>query len=87
MASNEVDTGKSLLFSIIDKLLFREVIKTLLVVVTVLMLFMLANTLVRFLGQAAIGLISNEVMLVLVGLNMLKLTGFVIPPAFFFSIL
>lgn len=87
MASNEVDTGKSLLFSIIDKLLFREVIKTLLVIVTVLMLLMLANMLVRFLGQAAIGLISNELMLVLVGLNMLKLTGFVIPPAFFFSIL
>ena len=76
-----------MLFSIIDKLLFREVIKTLLVIVTVLMLLMLANTLVRFLGQAAIGLISNEVMLVLVGLNMLKLAGFVIPPAFFFSIL
>jgi len=87
MASNEVDTGKFLLFSIIDKLLFREVIKTLLVIVTVLMLLMLANTLVRFLGQAAIGVISNEVMLVLVGLNMLKLAGFVIPPAFFFSIL
>jgi len=32
-------------------------------------------------------MISSELMLVLVGLNMLKLTGFVIPPAFFFSIL
>jgi lipopolysaccharide export system permease protein len=80
-------TGKSLLFSIIDKLLFREVIKTLLVIVTVLLLLMLANTLVRFLGQAAVGLIGNELMLVLIGLNMLKLAGFVIPPAFFFSIL
>ena len=79
--------GNSLPLSIIDKLFFREVIKTLLVIVTVLLLLMLANTLVRFLGQAAIGVISNELMLALVGLNMLKLTGFVIPPAFFFSIL
>jgi len=76
-----------LTFSIIDRLLFREVMKTLLVIVTVLLLLMLANTLVRFLGQAALGVISNELMLVLVGLNMLKLTGFIIPPAFFFSIL
>lgn len=80
-------TGNTLPFSIIDKLLFREVIKTLLVIVIVLLLLMLANTMVRILGQAAIGVISNEVMLVLVGLNMLKLTGFIIPPAFFFSIL
>lgn len=79
--------GNLLTFSIIDRLLFREVIKTLLVIVAVLLLLMLANTLVRFLGQAAIGVISNELMLVLVGLNMLKLTGFIIPPAFFFSIL
>ena len=79
--------GKTLPFSIIDRLLFREVIKTLLVIVTILLLLMLANTLVRFLGKAAIGAISNDVMLVLVGLNMLKLTAFVIPPALFFSIL
>ncbi len=58
-----------------------------LVIIIVLLLLILANTMVRFLGQAAIGMISNEVMLVLVGLNMIKLTGFIIPPAFFFSIL
>ena len=79
--------GTSLLFSTIDKLIFREVIKTLLVIVVVLLLLMLANTLVRFLGKAALGVISSDLMLVLVGMNMLKLTGFVLPPAFFFSIL
>ncbi len=68
-------------------MLLREVMKTLLVIVTVLLLLMLANTLVRFLGQAAIGVISNEIMLVLVAMTMLKLAGFIIPPAFFFSIL
>lgn len=87
-AACALDTmGKTLPFSIIDRLLFREVIKTLLVIVTILLLLMLANTLVRFLGKAAIGVISNDAMLVLVGLNMLKLTAFVIPPALFFSIL
>lgn len=75
------------MISILDKMLFREVLKTLALIVTVLVLLIFANTLVRILGKAAVGAISNDVMLVLVGLSMVKLIGFVIPPAFFFSIL
>ncbi len=76
-----------LLFSIIDRMLIREVLKALLVIVTVLLLLILANTMVRLLGQVAAGSISMKVMGVLVGLNIVKLTGFILPPAFFFSVL
>ena len=79
--------GWLLLFSIIDRMLIREVLKTLLVIVIVLLLLILANTMVRLLGQVAAGSISMKVMGVLVGLNIVKLTGFILPPAFFFSVL
>jgi lipopolysaccharide export system permease protein len=76
-----------LLFPVIDKMLVREVLKTLLVIVSVLLLLILANAMVRLLGQVAAGSISMKVMGVLVGLNVIKLIGFILPPAFFFSVL
>ncbi len=76
-----------MLFSIIDRMLMREVFKTLLVSVSVLLLLILANSLVLLLGQVAAGSISMKVMGVLVGLKVIKLLGFILPPAFFFSIL
>jgi lipopolysaccharide export system permease protein len=76
-----------LLFSIIDRMLMREVFRTLLVIVSVLLLLILANSLVQLLGQVAAGSISMKVMGVLVGLKVIKLLGFILPPAFFFSIL
>lgn len=68
-------------------MLFREVTKTFFVIVIVLLLLILANSFVHLLGKAAAGAISNELMLTLLGLSVLKLLGFVIPPAFFFSVL
>lgn len=76
-----------MLFPIIDKMLIREVLKTLLVIVSILLLLILANAMVRLLGQVAAGSISMKVMGVLVGLNVIKLVGFILPPAFFFSVL
>jgi len=76
-----------LLFSIIDRMLMREVLKTLLVIVSVLLLLILTNSLVLLLGQVAAGSISMKVMGVLVGLKIIKLLGFILPPAYFFSIL
>ena len=76
-----------MLFSIIDRMLIREVFRALLVIVSVLLLLILANSLVRLLGQVAAGSISMKVMGVLVGLKIIKLLGFILPPAFFFSVL
>ncbi|WP_456407219.1 LPS export ABC transporter permease LptF [Thiolapillus sp.] len=68
-------------------MLIKEVLKTLLVIISVLLLLILTNAMVRLLGQVAEGAISMKVMGVLVGLNVIKLTGFILPPAFFFSVL
>lgn len=72
---------------IIDRLLLREILKTLLVMLLVLMLVFVSNTLVRYLGMAASGLLRTDVLLLVVGLEMVKTLGLVIPPAFFFAVL
>lgn len=75
------------MLSLIDRLLFREVVKALLVILSVLVLVLLANTLVQMLGKVAAGALGHEVLFVLVGLELIKVSGFLIPPAFFFAIL
>lgn len=75
------------MIKILDRMLFREVTKTFMVIVIVLLLLILANSFVHLLGKAAAGSISQELMLTLLGLSVLKLLGFVMPPAFFFTIL
>jgi len=72
---------------IIDRLLLSEILKTLLVVLLVIMLLLLSNTLVRYLGMAARGLLVTAILMLVVGLEMVKALGLVVPPAFFFSVL
>ncbi len=75
------------LFSILDRLLIREVLKTLLVILVVLLALILANALVKLLGQVAIGDISLPLMGVYFASQAIRLVGFITPPALFFSIL
>ncbi len=72
---------------VIDRLLMREILKTLLVVLMVLALVLLSNIMVRYLGKAASGLLSTDILLLVVGLELVKALGLIIPPAFFFSVL
>jgi lipopolysaccharide export system permease protein len=72
---------------VIDRLLLREIFKTLFVVLLVLALVLLSNTLVRYLGMAARGALGTDILLVVVGLELVKALGLIIPPAFFFSVL
>lgn len=72
---------------LIDRLLLREILKTLAVILVVLVLLLLANTLVRYLGKAASGALSADIVLLIVGLELVKALGLIIPPAFFFSVL
>jgi len=65
----------------------REVIKTLVVILAVLLMLILANTLVKLLGEVASGDISLRLMGIYVGLRVIKLAGYITPPAFFFAIL
>lgn len=72
---------------VIDRLLVREILKTLLVILLVLALVLLSNTLVRYLGKAAIGVLGTDVLLLVVGLELLRAMGLIVPPAFFFAVL
>lgn len=72
---------------IIDRLLFTEILKTLLVIVVSLVVVLLANTLVRQLANAAVGALSADILMLVVGLEVLRAMGLIIPPAFFFAVL
>ena len=72
---------------LIDRLLLSDLLKTLLVILLVLVLVLLSNTLVRYLGKAASGLLSTDILLLVVGLELVRALGLIIPPAFFFPVL
>ena len=73
--------------TLIDRWLLKEVAKTLLVILAVLLMVLLASNLVKFLGMVASGAIGGDVLLALVGLELLKTLGMLVPPAFFFAVL
>lgn len=72
---------------VIDRLLMREILKTLVVMLLVLAVVLLSNTMVRYLGLAANGMLGTDILLIVVGLELVKAMGLIIPPAFFFSVL
>jgi lipopolysaccharide export system permease protein len=72
---------------LIDRLVLRETLKTLAVIVLVLVLLMLGSLLVRYLDKAASGLFGTDVLFLVIGLELIKAVGLIIPPAFFFSVL
>lgn len=74
-------------FSVIDRLLLRDTAKTLLVILGVLALVLVATSMVKLLGKAAVGGLSQDLVLILAGLELVKVLGMLLPPAFFFSIL
>lgn len=75
------------MFSVIDRLLFRETTKALAVILFVLALVLVATNLVKLLGKVAAGSLSNDLVFILAGLELIKVLGMLMPPAFFFSIL
>lgn len=75
------------MISTLERLVLRETLTAFSVIVIVLLLLILANTFVRLLAEVATGGISHELMMMLIGLNTVKLLAFVMPPAYFFSIL
>ena len=73
--------------AIIDRLLLREVLKTLAVILLILLLVLLASYFVKLLGRAAAGNLAPGAVLGLLGLHAVKVIGVLLPPAFFFSLL
>lgn len=71
----------------IDRLIARDVLKTLLVVVVIVLLLFFSNAMVKFLGRAATGALGADLVLTVVGFEMIKAASLMLPPALFFSIL
>jgi lipopolysaccharide export system permease protein len=75
------------MISIIDRYILREVIKSFLAILSVLLLIFISNNFIKILQQAVSGSISNDVLFQLVGLKAVDVLVTVMPPAFFFAVL
>ncbi len=75
------------IISLIDLYILREVIKTFAAIVTLTLLIFLGQSFVKVLQEAASGVLSNQVLLTMVGLESIRVSGVIIPPGFFFAIL
>lgn len=79
--------GAGAMMSVLDRYLLREVVKTLLAFMLVLVLVILATSFIRYLQKVAAGDVAAQIILQLVGLEMLRNLSMLVPPAFFFAIL
>lgn len=75
------------MISIIDRYLLKEVLKTLLAVLTVLALILLSNSFIKLLKEVASGELNTNLLFQLLGLEMTTYISRLMPPAFFFSVL
>ena len=75
------------MLSIIDRYILRQVMTTFLAVVSILTLIVLAQAYLMILKKAAAGALSSGVMLQLLATEAVKISGIVLAPALFFSIL
>ena len=73
--------------TLIDRYITREIFKVFIAIIVILMLVLVGGSFVKLLQLAAQGDIANEVVFNLLGLEILRLGGRLIPPAFFFATL
>jgi lipopolysaccharide export system permease protein len=73
--------------NLIDRLILREVLKTLSLIIVILLVVLFANQIVRLLGEMATGALSGELLLSLTGYQMIRLLPRLLPAAFFFALL
>ncbi len=75
------------MFTLIDRYLLRETLKGMLTILSVLMLILVGHAFISNLRRVAAGALTNEVIVDLLGLEVLRLLGPLVPAAFFFSML
>lgn len=73
--------------TLIDRLILREVLKTLSLIILILLVVLFANQMVRLLGKIAAGALPGEMLLSLAGYQMIRLLPRLLPAAFFFALL
>ncbi|MEM6406548.1 MAG: LPS export ABC transporter permease LptF [Pseudomonadota bacterium] len=73
--------------NLIDRLILREVLKTLSLIIVILLVVLFANQMVKLLGKIATGALSGDILLSLTGYQMIRLLPRLLPAAFFFALL
>ncbi len=72
---------------IIDGYVLGQIFKAFLAVLVILLMTLFAQSFIKLLGSVARGNIGADVVFPLVGLEMLRVAGFLVPPSFFFALL
>lgn len=75
------------MITLVDRYLFREVLKALLAILLVLALIMLANSFIKLLKEVASGGLNSNLLFQQLGFQMVVFIPRLIPPAFFFAVL
>jgi lipopolysaccharide export system permease protein len=72
---------------IIDGYVLGQILKAFAAVLVILLMTLFAQSFVKLLGSVARGNLAADVVFPLVGLELLRVAGFLIPPSFFFAVL
>ncbi|MBF0255323.1 MAG: LPS export ABC transporter permease LptF [Gammaproteobacteria bacterium] len=75
------------LFAVLDRYLMSEILKTMLSLLLVLMLILAAHNFIRYLEQGSAGAIAHDVILTMLGLELLKAFGLLVTTTFFFAVM
>lgn len=75
------------MFSIIDRYLLQETLKGLATILTVLLLILVGHAFINNLERVVAGSLTSDVIMALLGLEVLRVLAVLLPAAFFFAIL
>lgn len=75
------------MMSLIDRYLLQEIFKTLLAILVVLLLIFMGSTFIKLLQQVSVGDLNATLLFQILGLEMFRFQGRLVPPAFFFAVL
>jgi lipopolysaccharide export system permease protein len=72
--------------TIYEKALIRDIFKAFLLVMLILLIIVFAMKSVKILKEVTEGLLSTQIVVEMIGLEMIKVIGIIMPPAFFFCL-
>ena len=75
------------MFAVLDRYLVTEILKTMFSILLVLTLIVVVHNFTQLMEKGAAGSISHEVIFTLLGLELTKEMGLLLPPTFFFGVL
>ena len=81
------EMGRRKLVTVLDKMIIRDLLKTLLSVLTVIVVIIVSRKFIRILDEAIAGQVSNETLLSILGLKTISATVEFLPVALFMAVL